>query len=77
MLLQTAQIYNFFFFWCIIKPQRVPVFCPEPLKHPLLSGASSFTKHAALLISSLRDGLTSIGKEAAGKYVVYFSYMRT
>lgn len=36
----------------------------EPLNHPLLSGASSFTKHAAVLTSSIRDGFTSIGKDA-------------
>ncbi|XP_076602965.1 telomere-associated protein RIF1 isoform X2 [Chaetodon auriga] len=36
----------------------------EPLNHPLLSGASSFTKHAAVLISSIKDGFTNIGKDA-------------
>lgn len=36
----------------------------EPLKHPFLSSASSFTKHAAVLISSVRDGFIGIGKEA-------------
>ncbi|XP_030613855.1 telomere-associated protein RIF1 isoform X2 [Archocentrus centrarchus] len=36
----------------------------EPLNHPLLSGASSFTKHAAVLISNTRDGFTNIGKDA-------------
>uniref|UniRef100_A0A7N5ZWZ4 Telomere-associated protein Rif1 N-terminal domain-containing protein n=1 Tax=Anabas testudineus TaxID=64144 RepID=A0A7N5ZWZ4_ANATE len=36
----------------------------EPLKHPLLSGASSFTKHAVVLTSSIRDGFINIGKEA-------------
>ncbi|KAG7453450.1 telomere-associated protein RIF1 [Solea senegalensis] len=36
----------------------------EPLNHPLLSGASSFTKHAAVLISNIRDGFTNIGKDA-------------
>ncbi|TKS67838.1 Telomere-associated protein RIF1 [Collichthys lucidus] len=36
----------------------------EPLTHSLLSGASSFTKHAAVLTSSIRDGFTNIGKEA-------------
>ncbi|XP_071775696.2 telomere-associated protein RIF1 [Centroberyx gerrardi] len=36
----------------------------EPLTHPFLSGTSSFTKHAALLISTVRDGFITIGKEA-------------
>uniref|UniRef100_A0A669BYY2 Replication timing regulatory factor 1 n=1 Tax=Oreochromis niloticus TaxID=8128 RepID=A0A669BYY2_ORENI len=36
----------------------------EPLIHPLLSGASSFTKHAAVLISNTRDGFINIGKDA-------------
>ncbi|XP_059198916.1 telomere-associated protein RIF1 [Centropristis striata] len=36
----------------------------EPLKHPLISSSSSFTKHAAVLTSNMRDGLISIGKEA-------------
>ncbi|XP_071339250.1 telomere-associated protein RIF1 isoform X2 [Trachinotus anak] len=36
----------------------------EPLNHPLLSGAPSFTKHAAVLISNVRDGFTNIGKDA-------------
>ncbi|XP_045909432.1 telomere-associated protein RIF1 isoform X4 [Micropterus dolomieu] len=36
----------------------------EPLNHPLLSGASSFTKHAAVLTSNIRDGFISIGKDA-------------
>ncbi|KAM9347605.1 telomere-associated protein RIF1 [Symphorus nematophorus] len=36
----------------------------EPLKYPLLSGALSFTKHASVLTSSLRDGITNIGKDA-------------
>uniref|UniRef100_A0A3Q4HA34 Replication timing regulatory factor 1 n=1 Tax=Neolamprologus brichardi TaxID=32507 RepID=A0A3Q4HA34_NEOBR len=35
----------------------------EPLNHPLLSGASSFTKHAAVLISNTRDGFINIGKD--------------
>uniref|UniRef100_A0A3Q1JEE4 Telomere-associated protein Rif1 N-terminal domain-containing protein n=1 Tax=Anabas testudineus TaxID=64144 RepID=A0A3Q1JEE4_ANATE len=38
----------------------------KPLKHPLLSGASSFTKHAVVLTSSIRDGFINIGKEAPG-----------
>ncbi|XP_058510819.1 telomere-associated protein RIF1 [Solea solea] len=36
----------------------------EPLNHPLLSGSSSFTKHAAVLISNIRDGFTNVGKDA-------------
>ncbi|CAB1426803.1 unnamed protein product [Pleuronectes platessa] len=36
----------------------------EPLNHPLVSGSSSFTKHAAVLISTLRDGFISVGKDA-------------
>ncbi|KAM3862259.1 telomere-associated protein RIF1 [Diretmus argenteus] len=36
----------------------------EPLTHPFLSGISSFTKHAALLISTITDGFIAIGKEA-------------
>ncbi|XP_068428676.1 telomere-associated protein RIF1 isoform X2 [Clinocottus analis] len=36
----------------------------EPLNHPLLSGASSFTKHAAVLTANLRDGLINAGKDA-------------
>lgn len=36
----------------------------EPLKHPFLSNASSFTKHAAVLISCVRDGFIAIGKDA-------------
>uniref|UniRef100_A0A3B4AYK3 Telomere-associated protein Rif1 N-terminal domain-containing protein n=1 Tax=Periophthalmus magnuspinnatus TaxID=409849 RepID=A0A3B4AYK3_9GOBI len=35
----------------------------EPLKTPFLSGASSFTKHAAVLITCVRDGLIGIGKD--------------
>ncbi|XP_036965197.1 telomere-associated protein RIF1 [Acanthopagrus latus] len=38
----------------------------EPLNHPFLSGASSFTKHAAVLTSNIRDGFISIGKDAPG-----------
>uniref|UniRef100_A0A7N6FFZ1 Telomere-associated protein Rif1 N-terminal domain-containing protein n=1 Tax=Anabas testudineus TaxID=64144 RepID=A0A7N6FFZ1_ANATE len=45
----------------------------EPLKHPLLSGASSFTKHAVVLTSSIRDGFINIGKEAPGKHQIYLS----
>ncbi|XP_042350186.1 telomere-associated protein RIF1 [Plectropomus leopardus] len=36
----------------------------EPLKHPLLCGASSFTKHGAALTSGVRDGFINIGKDA-------------
>lgn len=36
----------------------------EPLKHPFLSNTSSFTKHAAVLITCVRDGLIGIGKDA-------------
>lgn len=36
----------------------------EPLKHPFLSNASSFTKHAAVLITCLKDGFIAIGKDA-------------
>ncbi|KAM6978392.1 telomere-associated protein RIF1 [Tautogolabrus adspersus] len=36
----------------------------EPLNHPLLSGSSSFTKHAAVLVSNIRDGYINVGKEA-------------
>ncbi|XP_041857632.1 telomere-associated protein RIF1 isoform X2 [Melanotaenia boesemani] len=36
----------------------------EPLKQPLLSGSSSFTKHAAVLISSIRDGFVHVGRDA-------------
>uniref|UniRef100_A0A8C4DQ08 Replication timing regulatory factor 1 n=1 Tax=Dicentrarchus labrax TaxID=13489 RepID=A0A8C4DQ08_DICLA len=38
----------------------------EPLNHPLLSGASSFTKHAAVLTSNIRDGFLNVGKDAPG-----------
>uniref|UniRef100_A0A1A8FWX4 RAP1 interacting factor homolog n=3 Tax=Nothobranchius korthausae TaxID=1143690 RepID=A0A1A8FWX4_9TELE len=36
----------------------------EPLRHPLLTGASSFMKHAAVLVSSIKDGFINSGKEA-------------
>ncbi|XP_061735435.1 telomere-associated protein RIF1-like [Nerophis ophidion] len=36
----------------------------EPLKHSLLSAACSFSKHAAVLISSIKDGFSNVGKEA-------------
>uniref|UniRef100_A0A3P8UZE2 Replication timing regulatory factor 1 n=1 Tax=Cynoglossus semilaevis TaxID=244447 RepID=A0A3P8UZE2_CYNSE len=51
----------------------------EPLNHPLLTGASSFTKHATALISNIKDGFISIGKDAPDpllaviwKKLVYF-----
>ncbi|CAN9498574.1 unnamed protein product [Ophioblennius macclurei] len=37
----------------------------EPLSHPLLSGASSFNKHAAALISGVTDGFAVAGKDAS------------
>ncbi|XP_037095120.1 telomere-associated protein RIF1 isoform X1 [Syngnathus acus] len=36
----------------------------EPLRHPLLSATSSFSKHAAVLISNIKDGFKHIGKDA-------------
>ncbi|KAJ8407122.1 hypothetical protein AAFF_G00287980 [Aldrovandia affinis] len=36
----------------------------EPLAHPLLTSPSSFSKHAAVLISAVRDGFITIGKDA-------------
>ncbi|KAK7913731.1 hypothetical protein WMY93_013942 [Mugilogobius chulae] len=36
----------------------------EPLKHPFLSGTSSFTKNAPVLITCVRDGIIGIGKDA-------------
>uniref|UniRef100_A0A8C2XGA8 Replication timing regulatory factor 1 n=1 Tax=Cyclopterus lumpus TaxID=8103 RepID=A0A8C2XGA8_CYCLU len=39
----------------------------EPLNHPLLSGASSFAKHAAVLTANLRDGFINVGKDAPGE----------
>ncbi|XP_074550421.1 telomere-associated protein RIF1 isoform X2 [Halichoeres trimaculatus] len=42
----------------------------EPLNHPLLTGASSFTKHAAVLTSSIIDGFINIGKEAPDSLLV-------
>ncbi|XP_051260428.1 telomere-associated protein RIF1 isoform X2 [Dicentrarchus labrax] len=41
----------------------------EPLNHPLLSGASSFTKHAAVLTSNIRDGFLNVGKDAPDSLV--------
>ncbi|XP_077435975.1 telomere-associated protein RIF1 isoform X2 [Vanacampus margaritifer] len=35
----------------------------EPLRHPLLNATSSFGKHAALLISSIKDGFNNVGKD--------------
>lgn len=39
----------------------------EPLTHSLLTGASSFSKHAAVLISTITVGFTGIGKDAPGR----------
>ncbi|CAL8267570.1 unnamed protein product, partial [Lota lota] len=36
----------------------------EPLTHPFLSGGSTFSKHAALLIANVKDGFISIGADA-------------
>ncbi|XP_019732476.1 telomere-associated protein RIF1 isoform X2 [Hippocampus comes] len=36
----------------------------EPLRYPLLSAASSFSKHAPALISSIKDGFNNVGKDA-------------
>ncbi|XP_067372207.1 telomere-associated protein RIF1 isoform X2 [Channa argus] len=56
---------------CFAGPEAVAVAAKnklilslEPLKHPLLSGVSSFTKHAAVLLCSIKDGFTNIGKDA-------------
>uniref|UniRef100_A0A3B3VQE0 Replication timing regulatory factor 1 n=1 Tax=Poecilia latipinna TaxID=48699 RepID=A0A3B3VQE0_9TELE len=38
----------------------------EPLTHPLLSGAPSFMKHAAVLISTMRESFINAGKDAPG-----------
>lgn len=38
----------------------------EPLNHMLLSSASSFTKHAAVLTANIRDGFICIGRDAPG-----------
>ncbi|XP_029348755.1 telomere-associated protein RIF1 [Echeneis naucrates] len=43
--------------------KRKLVLSLEPLTHSLLSG-TSFTKHAAVLISNIRDGFICIGKDA-------------
>lgn len=51
-----------------------PLSSAEPLNHPLLSGSSSFTKHATVLTSSIRDGFTNIGRDAPGKlHSFYFN----
>ncbi|KAK2840251.1 hypothetical protein Q5P01_013991 [Channa striata] len=57
---------------CFAGPEAVAVAAKnklilslEPLKHPLLPGVLSFTKHAAVLISSIKDGFTNIGKDAS------------
>ncbi|XP_056286933.1 telomere-associated protein RIF1 isoform X2 [Pseudoliparis swirei] len=44
--------------------KRKLVLSLEPLSHPLLLGASSFTKHAAVLTANLRDGFINVGKDA-------------
>lgn len=36
------------------------------MKHPLLSSAGSFSKHAAVLISNINDGFINVGNEAPG-----------
>uniref|UniRef100_A0A8C4Z1N2 Replication timing regulatory factor 1 n=1 Tax=Gadus morhua TaxID=8049 RepID=A0A8C4Z1N2_GADMO len=38
----------------------------EPLTHSFLSGGSTFSKHAALLISSVTHGFISVGADAPG-----------
>uniref|UniRef100_M3ZE66 Replication timing regulatory factor 1 n=1 Tax=Xiphophorus maculatus TaxID=8083 RepID=M3ZE66_XIPMA len=38
----------------------------EPLTHPMLSGAPSFMKHAAVLISTMREAFINAGKDAPG-----------
>ncbi|XP_037543063.1 telomere-associated protein RIF1 [Nematolebias whitei] len=42
----------------------------EPLKHPLLSGSASFLKHAAVIISSIKDGFISVGRAAPESLLV-------
>ncbi|KAK6485217.1 telomere-associated protein RIF1-like [Huso huso] len=37
----------------------------EPLANPLITSPSFFCKHAGVLINSVRDGLITVGKEAA------------
>nr|XP_061826919.1 telomere-associated protein RIF1 isoform X1 [Nerophis lumbriciformis] len=56
----------------------------EPLKHSLLSAACSFSKHAAVLISSIKDGFSNVGKEAPESllallwnHLVYFVSLAT
>ncbi|KAM8857999.1 telomere-associated protein RIF1 [Synchiropus picturatus] len=36
----------------------------EPLNAPLVSSASTFTKHAAVLISNIKDGIINTGRDA-------------
>ncbi|XP_028292149.1 telomere-associated protein RIF1 isoform X2 [Gouania willdenowi] len=36
----------------------------EPLNHLLVSGAPSFTKHASVLVSHIRDGFINVGRAA-------------
>lgn len=36
----------------------------EPLNQPLVSGPHSFTKHAAVLTASIRDGFIGVGRDA-------------
>ncbi|KAF7666493.1 hypothetical protein LDENG_00103970 [Lucifuga dentata] len=47
----------------------------EPLNHPFLSGTSSFTKHAAVLISSIKDGFISVGNEAPADSLLALVWM--
>ncbi|KAM6984966.1 telomere-associated protein RIF1 [Aplochiton taeniatus] len=42
----------------------------EPLTHPFLTAVSSFTKHATVLISLIRDGFITIGKDAPDTLLV-------
>ncbi|XP_059895714.1 telomere-associated protein RIF1 isoform X2 [Gadus macrocephalus] len=42
----------------------------EPLTHSFLSGGSTFSKHAALLISSVTDGFISVGADAPDPLLV-------
>lgn len=43
----------------------------EPLNHMLLSSASSFTKHAAVLTANIRDGFICIGRDAPGNHHIW------
>lgn len=38
----------------------------EPLTHNLLTSHSFFSKHSSTLISAVRDGFISVGKDAPG-----------